>query len=342
MKKSKTILVTGGAGYIGSHTVLELMQANFEVIILDDFSNTSKEVYSSLLELLPKEPILFEGSVLDLELMAVIFETHEIDAVIHFAAFKAVGESVENPAMYYENNLIGLLSLLKTMIHFEVNELIFSSSCTVYGAPENEICVSETSPLGIPNSPYGQTKKLGEQIISDYCKAYRIRAVMLRYFNPVGAHESGKIGELPNGIPNNLLPFITQTATGEREELKVFGNDYSTEDGTCIRDYIHVVDVAQAHVKALEVLHTAENPLILNLGTGKGTSVLELISAFEQVSELKVNWTFAEKRPGDVPAIYADPSKAQKILNWKANRTIFDAVRDAWNWEKYRTEHEMD
>jgi UDP-glucose 4-epimerase len=342
MNKGKTILVTGGAGYIGSHTVVELMHAGYSVVILDNFSNTSKEVYASLLSLLPSEPILFEGSVLDYNLLDLIFKAHKIDAVIHFAAFKAVGESVENPLMYYENNITGLIRLLAMMEENEVKKLVFSSSCTVYGIPENEICMSETTPLGTPNSPYGQTKQMGEQIIQDFCKSNDIEAVLLRYFNPVGAHESAKIGELPNGVPNNILPFITQTAFGEREELKVFGNDYDTADGTCVRDFIHVVDVAEAHVKAIEVEQKSENPLILNLGTGKGSSVLELISSFEEANGIKINWTFADRRPGDVPAIYANPEKAEKILNWKTKRTITDAVRDAWNWEKYRMENEMD
>lgn len=342
MNKGKTILVTGGAGYIGSHTVVELMHAGYSVVILDNFSNTSKEVYASLLSLLPSEPILFEGSVLDYNLLDLIFKAHKIDAVIHFAAFKAVGESVENPLMYYENNITGLIRLLAMMEENEVKKLVFSSSCTVYGIPENEICVSETTPLGTPNSPYGQTKHMGEQIIQDFCKSNDIEAVLLRYFNPVGAHESAKIGELPNGVPNNILPFITQTAFGEREELKVFGNDYDTADGTCVRDFIHVVDVAEAHVKAIEVEQKSENPLILNLGTGKGSSVLELISSFEEANGIKINWSFADRRPGDVPAIYANPEKAEKILNWKTKRTITDAVRDAWNWEKYRMENEMD
>lgn len=342
MNKGKTILVTGGAGYIGSHTVVELMHAGYSVVILDNFSNTSKEVYASLLSLLPSEPILFEGSVLDYNLLDLIFKAHKIDAVIHFAAFKAVGESVENPLMYYENNITGLIRLLAMMEDNEVKKLVFSSSCTVYGIPENEICVSESTPLGVPNSPYGQTKQMGEQIIQDFCKSNDIEAVLLRYFNPVGAHESAKIGELPNGVPNNILPFITQTAFGEREELKVFGNDYDTTDGTCVRDFIHVVDVAEAHVKSLEVEQKSENPLILNLGTGKGSSVLELISAFEDANGIKINWSFADRRPGDVPAIFANPEKAKKILNWKTKRTITDAVRDAWNWEKYRMENEMD
>jgi UDP-glucose 4-epimerase len=318
------------------------MHAGYSVVILDNFSNTSKEVYASLLSLLPSEPILFEGSVLDYNLLDLIFKAHKIDAVIHFAAFKAVGESVENPLMYYENNITGLIRLLAMMEENEVKKLVFSSSCTVYGIPENEICVSETTPLGTPNSPYGQTKHMGEQIIQDFCKSNDIEAVLLRYFNPVGAHESAKIGELPNGVPNNILPFITQTAFGEREELKVFGNDYDTEDGTCVRDFIHVVDVAEAHVKAIEVEQKSENPLILNLGTGKGSSVLELISSFEEANGIKINWSFADRRPGDVPAIYANPEKAEKILNWKTKRTITDAVRDAWNWEKYRMENEMD
>ena len=342
MNKGKTILVTGGAGYIGSHTIVELMHAGYSVVILDNFSNTSKEVYASLLSLLPSEPILFEGSVLDYNLLDLIFKAHKIDAVIHFAAFKAVGESVENPLMYYENNITGLIRLLAMMEENEVKKLVFSSSCTVYGIPENEICVSESTPLGVPNSPYGQTKQMGEQIIQDFCKSNDIEAVLLRYFNPVGAHESAKIGELPNGVPNNILPFITQTAFGEREELKVFGNDYETADGTCVRDFIHVVDVAEAHVKALEVEQKSENPLILNLGTGKGSSVLELITAFEDANGIKINWSFADRRPGDVPAIFANPEKAEKILNWKTKRTITDAVRDAWNWEKYRMENEMD
>ena len=331
----KKILVTGGTGYIGSHTVVELVNEGFEPVIIDDFSNSNPQVLNRLESLTGKALIFHEGNCCDTNFLDRIFTQHQLSGVIHFAAHKAVGESVENPFKYYENNLGSLVAILKTMEKFDVNHFVFSSSCTVYGNPENSKCVYETTPLGVPNSPYGWTKLMGEQIIRDAVVKTGIRAVLLRYFNPIGAHPSGIIGELPQGIPNNILPYITQTAIGLRESLTVFGSDYPTPDGTCIRDYIHVVDLAKAHLLSLS--HSSvSNPEVFNLGTGKGTSVLELIQQFEEVSNRKLNWNFGARRAGDVTEIYANTEKVNAQLGWNPQYSVKDALADAWRWEQNR------
>lgn len=340
MNNRKQILVTGGAGYIGSHTVVALIEAGYEPIIIDNFSNSKRSMIKQVEQIVNEKVQVITGDVRDEALLNELFKANKIEAVIHFAASKAVGESVENPLMYYDNNLIGLLTLLKCMKENDVKQLVFSSSCTVYGIPENDICVTESTPLGTPNSPYGWTKWMSEQLLKDVAATKAIEVVLLRYFNPVGAHSSGLIGELPQGIPNNILPYMTQTAVGLREQLTVFGNDYPTVDGTCIRDYIHVVDLAEAHVKALGV--HASSPKIFNLGTGIGTSVLELIAAFENATGKKMNWTFGQRRSGDVAAIYAKVDLAEKELGWKAKRNVSEAVQDAWRWENYRIKNGLE
>lgn len=340
MDSKKHILVTGGAGFIGSHTVVELIEAGYEPVIFDNFSNSKPRMIEQIEKIVQRPVTYFEGDVCSKQQLENAFERYRFEGVIHFAAYKAVGESVEHPLKYYSNNLSGLLVLLDVMREFDVRKFVFSSSCTVYGIPENDICVTEETPLGVPNSPYGWTKWMDEQIIQDVAKSNRFHAVLLRYFNPIGAHVSGFIGELPQGVPNNILPYMTQTAAGIREKLTVFGNDYNTPDGTCVRDYIHVVDLAQAHVKALSI---AENQAvqILNLGTGTGTSVLELIHAFEAALGKPMPWEFGPRRSGDVEAIYASVAKAKQVLGWEAQRSVKEAIRDAWRWENYRLENEI-
>lgn len=334
MEKTRYILVTGGAGYIGSHTVVDLFKKGFTPVILDDFRNADSDVIQRLEKLTGQSILMYPYACQD-PAVSALFEKYQFEGVIHFAADKAVGESVQNPLKYYDNNLSGLIDLLKLVEMYQVPKFIFSSSCTVYGEPEVSE-VSEETPKQLPNSPYGFTKWIGEQIIQDWSAVNETtRVVCLRYFNPIGAHESGMIGEAPQGIPNNLLPYLTQTALGLRKQLSVFGNDYPTPDGTCIRDYIHVCDVSDAHVKALDfIANTAEKLAYFNLGTGKGSSVLEVIETFEAVSGMKLNWVFAPKRVGDVVQIYANVDKAKKVLNWVARYTLKDAIRDAWNWEQ--------
>lgn len=337
MNSMKEILVTGGAGYIGSHTVISLIEQGFSPVIVDNFSNSSNSVVTGIKKITGIDPIVYENDVCDESEMRKIFQNHRFDGIIHFAAFKAVGESVEEPLKYYRNNLDGLMTCLSLAEEFEVEHFIFSSSCTVYGDTDRINIVTEETPLNAPLSPYGATKAFGERIIQDFIQVpnTKLRAVCLRYFNPVGAHPSGEIGELPLGRPNNLLPFLTQTGAGKFEKLIVNGNDYKTPDGTCIRDYVHVMDVADAHVKSLNWLTTTETELeVINVGTGKGTSVLEIIHTFENVSGQSLKWEFGPRRPGDIQEIYADVSKANKLLNWKAKRTVADAVLDAWNWEQ--------
>ncbi len=333
----KKILVTGGAGYIGSHTVVALIEAHYTPIIIDDFSNSRREVLEQIKELTGKEIVLHEGDVADANFLTNVFNNEkEISGVIHFAAHKAVGESVEKPLKYYRNNLNGLMSLLEVMEQQGVTPLVFSSSATVYGAPDSNP-ITENAEIKASESPYGSTKIIGEQIIKDLTKSgARVSAVTLRYFNPIGAHKSGKIGELPLGIPNNLLPYLTQVAAGKREKLTVYGNDYDTSDGTCIRDYLHVVDLANAHIAALEHLSKQEAPFYdtFNVGTGNGTTVLELIHLFEKVTGIKLNYEIGPKRKGDVPACYADVQKIKNILSWEAGLTLEDALRDAWRWEE--------
>lgn len=342
MKQNEYILVTGGAGYIGSHTVVELINSGKTPVIVDDFRNSDPRMIERIEKIVGHDIIFERVDVCDIRAMREVFIAYHFAGIIHFAAYKAVGESVEEPLMYYNNNLNSLLICLMLAKEFHVNNFLFSSSCTVYGEPENSPVVSEGSPVLEANSPYGATKQMCERILADVIQSgAELKVLNLRYFNPIGAHRSGLIGELPLGRPNNLLPYVTQTAAGILEELIVFGNDYNTEDGTCIRDYIHVSDLADAHVKGVNWLIAQEGSFneVVNIGTGQGTSVLEIIHTFEKVSNLTLNWKFGERRVGDVEQIYADVSKARNLLNWTANRTMEDAIRDAWNWEqKWRNE----
>ena len=328
----KKILVTGGAGYIGSHTVVELVAAGYEAIIVDDLSNGSVQVLDRLKSITGREISFYQGSVADKGFMNRVFEENHIDAVIHFAAYKAVGESVQEPLKYYENNVGGTIALLEVMKENKVDHIIFSSSATVYGM--NSISpLTEDLPTSATN-PYGYTKLMMEQILTDLARAHSDWSVTnLRYFNPIGAHESGMIGEAPNGIPNNLMPYITQVAVGKLQELSVFGNDYDTHDGTGVRDYIHVVDLAKGHVLALK--HNLENKgvAVFNLGTGIGYSVLDMVKAFENVNGVKIPYVIKNRRPGDVATCYADASKANDILGWKAEKTLQDMMRDSWRWQ---------
>jgi len=338
---SKYVLVTGGAGYIGSHTVVVLVENGYTPIILDDFRNANRIVLDGLTKILGFLPEIIEIDVCDDKALRAIFQKYSFEGIIHFAAYKAVGESVQNPLKYYQNNLSGLINILNKMLEFGVKNLVFSSSCTVYGEPKELKEVSEDSPKNLPSSPYGYTKWIGEQIMEDTSLAHpELCLINLRYFNPVGAHKSSFIGEFPLGKPSNLLPFVTQTAVGKQDFLTVFGNDYPTRDGTCIRDYIHVMDLAEAHVKALAFLEDHKKGCLeaVNIGTGKGTSVLEIISCFEEVSKCKLNWSFGPKREGDVVEIFANCDKASNLLGWRSKLSINDAVIDAWKWELFLSE----
>jgi len=338
---SKFVLVTGGAGYIGSHTVVALVENGYTPIILDDFRNANRIVLEGLTKILGFLPEIIEVDVCDDKALRAIFQKYSFEGIIHFAAYKAVGESVQNPLKYYQNNLSGLINILNKMLEFGVKNLVFSSSCTVYGEPKELKEVSEDSPKNLPSSPYGYTKWIGEQIMEDTFLAHpELCLINLRYFNPVGAHKSSFIGEFPLGKPSNLLPFVTQTAVGKQDFLTVFGNDYPTRDGTCIRDYIHVMDLAEAHVKALAFLEDHKKGCLeaVNIGTGKGTSVLEIISCFEEVSKCKLNWSFGPKREGDVVEIFANCDKASNLLGWRSKLSINDAVIDAWKWELFLSE----
>lgn len=331
------ILVTGGLGFIGSHVVVELQNIGFEVVIIDNLSNSSVEVLKGITSITGIEPIFEKFDLRDKPSVSDFFKRHsDISGVIHFAASKAVGESVDKPLLYYENNLNTLIYLLQELKAKDKASFIFSSSCTVYGQADS-LPITESAPVKEAESPYGNTKQIGEEIIRDTCKvSANINAIALRYFNPIGAHESTKIGELPIGTPQNLVPFITQTAIGMREQLSVFGDDYPTEDGTCIRDYIHVVDLAKAHVAALKRLienNNSENYEVFNIGTGKGSSVLEVINAFEAVSNQKLNYKIVGRRAGDVVAAYADTTKANTVLGWKSESTLEQALLSAWKWE---------
>lgn len=326
-----TILVTGGAGYIGSHTVIELLENNFKVIIVDNFSNSSYEVLESIREISKKDFIFYEGDVCDKKFLEKIFNEHNIDAVIHFAGYKAVGESVAEPIMYYENNLISTLSLCDVMKNHDCKQLVFSSSATVY-RQSDVLPLKEDFPLGTTN-PYGTTKLMIEQILQDlYVSDNAWNIMILRYFNPIGAHESGLIGEKPNGIPNNLMPYIVKVANGELPELKIFGNDYNTNDGTGVRDYIHVVDLAKGHIKALEGFNVHKGVNIYNLGTGVGYSVLDLVNTFSNVNNVDVKYLITDRRPGDIGQCYGDPTKAYEELGWKTTKTIEDMCRDSYNY----------
>jgi len=332
------ILVTGGSGYIGSHTAVELIEKGFEVISVDNLHNSEAWINDRIGMITGTTPSLEILDLCDIERLDNLFRKYEgIKAIIHFAAFKAVGESVEKPLEYYRNNIVSTLNLLEMMKKHGVNAIVFSSSCTVYGQPD-KLPVTEDSPLKPATSPYGNTKKICEDIIRDATIAHsEIKAISLRYFNPIGAHPSALIGELPRGVPENLVPFITQTAIGLRDELKVFGNDYNTPDGSCIRDYLHVSDLSKAHVKAVERLIEGKNKNsyeVFNLGTGKGVSVFEVISSFERVSGMKLRYRITGRRPGDIEKIWADASLANRELGWKTVYSLDDAVRSAWEWEK--------
>ncbi|RMZ49984.1 UDP-glucose 4-epimerase GalE [Flavobacteriaceae bacterium PRS1] len=333
------ILVTGGLGFIGSHTVVELQNKGFDVIIIDDLSNSSMDVLGGISSITGIAPTYEKLDLKDKPKVQTFFKTHQdIQGVIHFAASKAVGESVEKPLLYYENNINTLVYILQELQKLKPANFIFSSSCTVYGQAD-ELPITENAPIKNAESPYGNTKQIGEEIIKDTCKVTpHLNAIALRYFNPVGAHKSTKIGELPIGVPQNLVPFITQTAIGIREQLSVFGDDYPTSDGTCIRDYIHVVDLAKAHVVALQRLlnkSTYSNYETFNIGTGTGSSVLEVIKSFEKVSGQKLNYKIADRREGDIVSAYADTTKANTKLGWKATLTLDDAMRSAWKWEQH-------
>ena len=327
------ILLTGGTGYIGSHTAVELINAGYEVVIIDNLYNSKMTVLERIEKISGQRPSFYKGDVLNTDFLTSILKKERIDAVIHFAGLKAVGESVEKPLFYYENNVSGTLSLCKAMTEAEVNNLVFSSSATVYGDPAT-VPIDESFPTGGTTNPYGTSKYMIERILMDWQKSNPQQNVaLLRYFNPVGAHKSGLIGEDPNGIPNNLMPYITQVAIGKRAELSVFGNDYPTKDGTGVRDYIHVVDLAKGHVKAIEKLKSKPGLGIWNLGTGNGYSVLDVVKAFEKASGKEIKYRIAPRRAGDIATCYADPSKANTELGWKAEYGIEEMCRDSWNWQ---------
>jgi len=331
-----TILVTGGLGYIGSHTTVALQEQGYEVVIIDNLSNTRLSVLDGITAISGKKPIYYNSDLKEKATIYSVFKNHKIDGVIHFAASKAVGESVENPLLYYQNNLTSLVNLLQVMLENDCRNIIFSSSCTVYGQAD-ELPITENAPIKPAESPYGNTKQIGEEILFDTTKASHLKAIALRYFNPIGAHYSAIIGELPLGVPQNLIPFVTQTAAGIRKELSVFGADYPTPDGTAVRDYIHVVDLANAHVKAVaRLLNKKQNDAfeVFNVGTGKGTSVLEIINAFEKINHIKLNYKIVGRRAGDITAAYADTTKANKILGWDATQSLEDALISAWKWQQ--------
>ncbi len=332
-----SILVTGGAGYIGSHTSVELLNAGYEIIIVDNFSNSKPESLKRIKEITGKDFKFYNVDLLDRAALEDVFATNEIEAVIHFAGLKAVGESVSIPLHYYHNNITGTLILCEVMQKHNVKKLVFSSSATVYGMPD-QVPISEDFPLSATN-PYGRTKLMIEEILRDvHVSDHNWSVALLRYFNPIGAHKSGRIGEDPNGIPNNLMPYITQVAVGKLKELQVFGNDYDTNDGTGVRDYIHVVDLAIGHLKALEKVMTSNGVDAFNLGTGTGYSVLETVTAFEKASGKKVPHRIVDRRPGDVGVCYADPAKAAAELGWKAERGIEEMCQDSWKWQKQNPE----
>lgn len=336
MKQIKDILVTGGLGYIGSHTVVALQQAGYKVTIIDDLSNTQISVLDNITKITEIKPDFHLIDLKDKEALNLFFQHNSTDGIIHFAAYKAVGESVEKPLMYYRNNLLSLINLLEAMEKYKTDHFIFSSSCTVYGQAD-QMPINEQTPLKRPEAPYGKTKQMGEEIIADFVAATNRNAIALRYFNPVGAHASALIGELPNGIPNNLIPYITQTAAGIRESLGVFGNDYDTRDGTAIRDYIDVNDLADAHVKALNRLLNKENKKALeyfNLGSGTGSTVLEMIQAFEKANNIELPYEIKERRAGDIVEAYADYSLAKTELNWNPDTPLEVSMKTAWEFEK--------
>lgn len=332
------ILVTGGLGYIGSHTVVELLNNNFDVVIVDDLSNSEKFILKNIEEITGKKPVFYPFDLKRKELLNQVFDAHQIDGCINFAAYKAVGESQEKPVDYYENNLFSLINILQEFKTRNISNFIFSSSCTVYGQAD-VMPIDENTPLKMPESVYGKTKQMGEEILIDFAKAYQRKISLLRYFNPIGAHPSAKIGELPIGVPNNLVPYVMQTAAGIREKLSVWGDDYPTVDGTAVRDYIYVVDLAKAHVAALKRLIEIQSEEavidIYNLGTGKGSSVLEVVKAFETANNVDVPYQICARRDGDITIAYANVDKAEKELNWKSETSLEDALKTTWEWQKY-------
>jgi UDP-glucose 4-epimerase len=332
-----TILVTGGLGYIGSHTVVELLNHNYEVVIVDDLSNSEKFILKNIEEISGKKPAFYPFDLRRKELISQVFDAHDIQGCINFAAYKAVGESQEKPLDYYENNLFILINILQEFKQRNISNFIFSSSCTVYGQAD-VMPIDETTPLKMPESVYGKTKQMGEEILLDFAKAYHKKIALLRYFNPIGAHPTAKLGELPLGIPNNLVPFVTQTAAGIRKELNIFGNDYPTQDGTAVRDYIYVVDLAKAHVAALQKLVAESEETVLdiyNLGTGTGSSVLEVVRAFENANGVSVPYKICDRRTGDITIAYANADKAEQELKWKADTPLETALKTTWEWQKY-------
>lgn len=334
------ILVTGGTGYIGSHTVVELISKGYTPVIADNFSNSRKDVLAAIEKITGQKLIFVEVDICNKASVLKIFKEHSIAATIHFAAFKAVGESVEQPLKYYRNNLVSLINLLEVYNELKLDNFVFSSSCSVYGQTQ-ELPVSETTPLSKAESPYGNTKQIGEEIMAETLRFAEFNGIALRYFNPAGAHESALIGEYPWQPPSNLVPVITQTAIGKRESTTVFGSDYNTKDGTCVRDYIHVVDIAKAHISAIELLIKKKNSSkfeIYNLGSGNGNTVLEVIQTFERVTGQKLNYKLGDRRAGDVEKVYADTTKAGKELNWRTELSLEDIVRSAWAWEKHINE----
>ncbi|WP_273412464.1 UDP-glucose 4-epimerase GalE [Prevotella aurantiaca] len=335
----QTILVTGGTGFIGSHTTVELQEAGYEVVIVDNLSNSKIEVLDGIEKITGIRPAFEKVDLEDKEATERVFQKYpNIEGIIHFAASKAVGESVEKPLMYYRNNVVSLINLLEMMPKYNVKGIIFSSSCTVYGQPNKEnLPVTEDAPHQKATSPYGNTKEINEQIIYDYIHSgAAIKSIVLRYFNPIGAHPTAHIGELPNGVPNNLIPFVTQTAMGIREQLTIFGNDYNTEDGTCIRDYIYVVDLAKAHVAAMTRVLDKDTDKIeyFNIGTGSGNSTLEIVTTFEKATGMKVNWKFGPRREGDIEKIWGDCTKANTVMGWKADTPLEDVLASAWKWQQ--------
>ena len=333
-----TVLVSGGAGFIGSHVTVELIQAGYDVIVADNLSNCDKTGLQGARKITGRKIPFFKIDFCNRKAVDGLFKSNKIDAVIHFAAFKAVGESVEQPVMYYRNNLDSFLNIIDVARAYGCGNILFSSSATVYGQPE-ELPVTEESPRQEATSPYGNTKQICEDILRDSVRAYgSIRGISLRYFNPIGAHPSALIGELPRGVPNNLVPFMTQTAIGKRECLSIFGNDYPTPDGTCLRDYIDIVDLAQAHVCAVSRMvegRMKEPYEVFNIGTGRPVSVMELVNTFQEVNGVRINYKVAPRRPGDVTEVWADPSKANEELGWKAKRTLEETLKAAWDWEKH-------
>ena len=332
------ILVTGGLGYIGSHTVVELIENNYEVIIIDNLSNSELFILDNIKKITGVKPKFYNEDLLDLNKTNEVINKHDIDGVIHFAAFKSVSESIKYPLKYYRNNLLSLINILRLMVENNISNIVFSSSCTVYGQPD-KLPVSENAPFKKAESPYSKSKQISEQIIEDFVNSNdNISSISLRYFNPVGAHDSGMIGELPIGIPDNLVPYITQTAAGIRDELSVFGNDYNTSDGTAIRDYIHVVDLAKAHLMAIKRLNNSKKKNIFeffNVGKGTGFSVMDVINSFEKINNIKLKYSFKDRRDGDIEEIYSDVTKSKNILKWQAEKNLDDMMSSAWKWQKY-------